>query len=722
MSTFNASWSDVLSTVYSPPNELQIGHVRELDEWLTIARQAFEADPARPVLLPVRVNGRSDYYAIAPDSDQSRLLRRYLSAAVGPPWSTFNGSSMAELPQTTPLDQAVLSCVGGSADQVYRFEVPATSRAAVRSALRGMMERLAEVPNRSIALTAPLGRLFGDFDEACAGQRRRSAELALQQLIADHRITARNQLFLKLQFLAAFEEWEQMEDLTSSTEILRLRRPALVSDALARLALSGVSQPVTVDEFQPTAERFGALVPSVRDIRSQQGADYYCLWAAACGEDRDAVANRVAEIGWPSSVLMGADAVHERTSQQRSPLSDLTVAVRNAVEQGRYDAAVEILSNTAPIAEMFGLVLDLVIAARGKSAIQLLDRYRAEFEVPGRGLVGPVDRDTAEQELPDLLESLARPDLDPAQAERLRTWIREDGPAVATRPGVIAEAARTLQRLLNTVSKSALDLLIDSCLDLATALRQARFEGPDYRVFGLAVLELWAFSSGFEERYRMERVIDLTSDVLERGISPEQFDDVVEYLRACWDPFLTDVDCAIGIEVIESLLNYSAAGADAVRPFASPILTRIGPHNAHRIGQNDIDVARLLALEVGLDLGDLSIDTASPQPSFQVNRTVLIYSLCPRASARAVAIATARHPGLVIETNDDHVATDRLRQQVRRCDLVVITDRAAKHAAVDAIKSHLDGRQLEYALGRGSSSIVSAIETMLHRPGISDAA
>lgn len=722
MSGFRVDWTRVITAVYSPPNELKVGHVPELDEWLAAARFAFEAEPPRPVLLPVKVNNRTGYYAIAPDADQSRLLRKQLVAAVGTPWSTFNGASLAELSDAGPLDDAVRSSVGASAELIYRFEVPQASRGAVRSALRRLMEHLASSPNRSVHLLAPIGRLVGDFEEACASQRRRAAELALQQLANDHRLTARNQLFLEVQFLAAFEEWERLDTLVAITELLRLRRPALVSDALSLLALNSLKRPVLLEEFTPIATRFGALVASTGEIRSQTGADYYCLWAAVCGEEKNEIADRVRQSGWSPSILDVADFPTEATPSQFVLPTDVVAAVKRALEQGRYDAAVQILSAAETMAEMFGLILDLVIAAPSPGAIKLLNRYRSALGLPAGHTVSEIERDPAEQGVTAVLHILSDPNTEPAEIERLRTWLRNHGPAAVGLPGALSEVSLSLNHLLHNGPVATLDLLIDSSLDLAISMRQARFEGPEFAEFGLTVLELWAFSSGFENRQRMERVIDLTNDVLARGISAERFDDVVEFLCTCWDPFLTDTDCAIGIDVIESLMNFSPRGVDPVRQFALPILSRIGQHNAHRISQNDIDVARSLALEFDLDLGELSTPVTNENPIREESRTVLIYSLFSNSSTRAAQVLTTRYPGLKIESNDDHVSSDRLRSQVQRSDLVVITDRAAKHAATEAIKAQLNGRQLGYALGRGSSSIIDAVETLLRQQGLSEAA
>ena len=724
MSDLNGRWETLLQDLYAPPNELRIGQIAELDDWLAVSRAAFTAEPQLPVILPYRVSGATGYYALAADRDQLRLLGSYLTATVGTPWSTFDGSTVNERPNNQELnqelDQVVSRFVLGDGSLVFYFEVPVPARGAARVALRGLMNRMAQTPSRAFSIELPIRRLLGDFENACAMQWRRVAELSLQRLVSDHRVTARNRLFLEIEFLAAFDQWDALAEAIDSSDILRLQRPSLVSDALARFVMSQIATPEQPEAFAKIASRFGALVPSTAAVRSQHGADYYCLWASGCGEPVDVVIGRVEGAGWSAAVL------RERPSSafegiSTDTVSDPTGSVRLAIEQGRLDSAVEILGRLVPDPELFGQVLDLVVMAPSKAAIALLEDYRTRFGAPGALQSDVATKVSTSNTLSGVFAALLSTDLSPADRELHRQWIRDRGPSEAALPGALAETSQQLRGLLELVEGSALDLLIDAGLDLATAIRPSGLIGQDFSEFGLAILELWAFSSGFEDRHRMERVIDLTGDVLARGLSPARFEDVVEYLRACWDPFLTDAACSLGIEVIESLLNYSTSGADAVAQFALPILARIGQHNARRIGRADVDVASLLAVGFGLELGAVVWDSTDQLAGEVAHAKVLVYSLLSRSSARAAEILSTRYPHVEIMTNEDYVATDRLRQQVRRSDVVVITDRAAKHAATDAIKAELGLRQPIYAMGRGSSSIIEAVEAEILRTAASAA-
>jgi hypothetical protein len=93
--------------------------------------------------------------------------------------------------------------------------------------------------------------------------------------------------------------------------------------------------------------------------------------------------------------------------------------------------------------------------------------------------------------------------------------------------------------------------------------------------------------------------------------------------------------------------------------------------------------------------------------------TIALYSLEENALARATKILKQRHPGLAFLTASDHVASDNLKLAAQTADLFVIVDRAAKHAATDAIKAERRDGATRYATGKGSTSLIETVEAWL---------
>ena len=89
--------------------------------------------------------------------------------------------------------------------------------------------------------------------------------------------------------------------------------------------------------------------------------------------------------------------------------------------------------------------------------------------------------------------------------------------------------------------------------------------------------------------------------------------------------------------------------------------------------------------------------------------SVAIYSLMESAAARAAAIVRRWYPEVRVDTFAEKVATDALRYSARHADLMVIADKAAAHAATDAIKAARGRRFIQYARGKGTASLVEAV-------------
>lgn len=88
--------------------------------------------------------------------------------------------------------------------------------------------------------------------------------------------------------------------------------------------------------------------------------------------------------------------------------------------------------------------------------------------------------------------------------------------------------------------------------------------------------------------------------------------------------------------------------------------------------------------------------------------TLALYSLDESALRRAKAAVQLLNPGITVALHSERVATDSLLAAARNADLFIVAHKSAKHAATDAIQAARVG-PLEFALGKGSSSLVRAV-------------
>ncbi len=358
------AWSDFTRAFFSSPNELSPAADETIGKIIAWAKDAWLRTPASPFVLPVSASGWTYWYAICPNQEQRLWVRDLIRAYLGS-WAGFSGPQPVPADSDMPLDQAVRALIGPDGCS-FRLLIPrnANAESGVRQSAIRLTRALAARPHRQIHLTWPLGRLISDFSDACASGSESSAGEILTLLEQDHRLSGANKLFLRLQYLAAFAHWADLEESGHLPDLIRLHRPVLASDALARLVM--VRLPATADlaDFAEAASEFGCLVGSVTMIRSAAGAQYYAFWSMSSGETPEAVAARLLDAGWLDqardhsglAALLTAPGISGQPPEGTPSLAEL----QQALDGGRLDAAVDILALMPSSADLLPVLIDLV--------------------------------------------------------------------------------------------------------------------------------------------------------------------------------------------------------------------------------------------------------------------------------------------------------------------------------------------------------------------------
>ena len=265
------AWSDFVHAFFSPPNDLSPAADEPTGKFIAWAKEAWLRSPASPFFLPVSASGWTYWYAICPDQEQRLWVRDLIRAYLGS-WAGFSGPQPVPVDSDMPLDQAVRTLIGPDGCS-FRLLIPrnANAETSVRQSVIRLTRSLAARPYRQIHLTWPLGRLISDFSDACASGSESSAEETLALLEQDHRLSGANKLFLRLQYLAAFARWTDLEESGHLPDLIRLHRPVLASDALARLVMARLP-----GNGQPRG--FRGISIRVRMPRRFRNHDQVCGW------------------------------------------------------------------------------------------------------------------------------------------------------------------------------------------------------------------------------------------------------------------------------------------------------------------------------------------------------------------------------------------------------------------------------------------------------------
>ena len=254
-----------LDAFFSAPNQLKPESKPELPHWIG---RLNGPEPLATVLPCWRGGKVVDWYGVAFNDREFRALSESLTAFVGPSYTTFRGQ-LADLNQCDAIDKAVLDISAGRAIK-FRGEDPAEIwRALTRMravwARRGTPEK--ETPE-------PVGRVLRCFHMALRGGDRSTAEGLLIRLREQYHLHGVNVLYLRVQLLEAFRSWAELLSLPQVAELLRLRRPTAVTEALLRAVyhehLAG---------FEASDDPAGAAETFRREIFPRYGS----LFAASAG-------------------------------------------------------------------------------------------------------------------------------------------------------------------------------------------------------------------------------------------------------------------------------------------------------------------------------------------------------------------------------------------------------------------------------------------------------
>ncbi|MGC4957781.1 protein DpdD [Actinomadura citrea] len=720
----DAAWSDFIENFFSPPNDLSATGHEAIERIVAQAKAAWLESPASPFLLPVSASSWTYWYAICPEREQRLWVGDLIRAYIGS-WTEFSGKTVPE-DSELPMDRAIRALTGprGCA---YRLLIPrdANAETKVHHSLVRLARSLAVRPYRRVSLARPLGRLIADFSDACAAGGDAKAQEALDLLEKDHRLSRANKLFLRLQYLAAFEKWDILEESDQLPDLIRLDRPVLASDALARLAMARLPQSADLAEFVQSTSAFGCLLGSVTLIRSAAGAQYYAFWSLSSGETAEAVAARLLGAGWLNqacqrsglaTLLRVPNAAKAAVAGAADPIE-----LRRALDGGRLDAAIEVLALVQPSADLLPVLVELVTKTLSTRSIALLQQWRellGESQIQnvlaGRFRDHEHEVAIAAERFGAALEVAFSDGVDATERARTVKQLRAQAVPRLMPAGALREVVEVIRPLSRSVDSPLLADLIDLLLDMERDLFVAAGDVAGIQDLRLIVVEAWALGDESGDRHRVNRLLDLVGRTLATGVSPEVFDELVESLRAGWAPFLTNTDLPLGLEAIEVLAAAQPETAGALQTFATLILSRIGPQNARRIEAVALETARMLAPDFGLELSiPLESGGQTAKGSSEVKppegSLVVIYSLMESAANRAAAIVRQWYPSVRVDTIAEKVATEALRSAAKRADLLVIADRAAAHAATDALKAARGHKPIRYARGKGSASLVEAV-------------
>ena len=716
-------WQRFLLTFFGSANELDWPSENDVVvRFLTANEQMLARDPAGPLVLPcVRVGAGTEYFAIALGDEQALELRRFVGGLVGATYTTYTGRPAVRAEDDQVLEAAIR--LAGSVDRVFTFTVVGgdESKRAVREQLLRLLRLTALRPPRKIEENRPIGRLLRDFDRALeAFDERNSRQLLFGPIKSSGLFSALNMNFLETRFLATFERWDELEAMPVFEDLLRSSRPALVSDALAGLALARLSSYSTVAEARSRFDltispKFEDLIPSVGAIRSLGGALYYVLFHLGLGDSQAEVSRRLEGTSWLDDEAI-AELVAGGDVEADAP-GGVVDEVVEALQDGRWEHAIELLLRMQSSEELLPLAVEAARRIFTIDSSRLIMRFGdqlgsevVESEMQRQGSAAVLAAGAAvelPQDWSDQVRSLAAGELSTSRFEEL---VDEGDLSSFARDPVQVEAVAAAVE--ESTDSGASEKVLPAVMQLLRRLSALLPESEVGKLIRMrrAVVELWGLVDESGDHGTASDVLDEVEAILRSGVNSSEYDDLVDLLAARWSPFLNDLAFGLGVRCVEILASARPAGSYSITAFTTPLFGRLGPANIGRIDPIDLAVAEKLVdeLELGLEFARLSAPTSEISTTVDWKGILGMYSLDEPALHRAKSVLGTQLPKADLRTAHDKVATSSLTNLAETADVMVVATQHAKHAATDAIRSVRSSRPITYPTGKGSSALIRA--------------
>lgn len=655
------------------------------------------------IVPQVAADGALRVYVVAQDLAQWRKLAPVLRAFAGLTLTSFEGRPQP-LPENEPTAQALMGCAP-AVTAIMRVPPDAQLRLVVLRALARARETLARAPSLQRNAPEPTSWLLARFQDYLNTTNRAGAAGVFKRLSDELRLDSLNLQFLRVQLCAAFGEWREIVEAPSFSHLCHVRRtPAVTAILLEALYHTHVEEGF---ERGNSAETLDAYCGEVRSLARpllatsavstlRAGAlrlyGLEALLGALDGSTVAALLERKQELGW----IARDPSWPTPESAAPAPIDDLDAVRAAIIKAGDEDSLASWVQGNASLsqlgaaqqaqvraAEPFKSLLDGVAQSLpdaplswGRWFERIVDpNFTAAFEVARRG------KDEW---------SIGDHECDPEAARALEAGLHKalNNPLAADR---IAEVLPFLVAWLS---------------------RDKAFPRPSLQGFYATLLTLFSLNAG-RGRSTYESSQVLISGLLSIGLDGNAYRALIaDVEELAGDGFGVGMVYWL-LEIVEEFMQAATPDDDARGQFLHRVMSKLAPLYARLSVLQRASIARL-AGELGWTLDEFGINSTVIGDDGLAGRLadlrIAIYSLTEAASTQAKEAIEQASPTAKVDCNADHAGTPRLRALAENVDLFVLVWRSAKHAATDFIRAHRGAKPLLFAQGKGSSSILRAIE------------
>ncbi len=683
--------------------------------WVELLTQA---EPQSTV-LPYWHDKIVDWYAIpSANTFSERQLRRLseeLMGFVGSTYSTFRGER-AQLNLEDPLELAIYEFTGGAAFKICGKATDVwEALERMRRVGERRVKRIADIPQ-------PTGRVLRDFYMALQAGSRIAAESSLQYLVDQHRLDTLNLLFLRVQLLAELGQWNELLALPELANLLQVRRPFAVTQALLKALYRTKLQHFEDDNapgsavtyFQEVvfphysnlfAVRAGSQIPEVLKL--------FMLLAVAGKPTNPALRDELLAI----EQIKASDGIY--LQKLAAFLPDMTPEVGNVGElqqaellfkSGDFDRAFSLLGNAPPSLEKVRLLLlcayELQTLTASASALQAFDELTADEQTAllkvrlNQNFLAQLRGSQAVTIPANWLEWLLQLHKQPTWERAVHT-ARQGANEWDINSLLMApyESIAEFNELLNKVGSTSESILHESLPYLLQFFQNdEQFPRREFVTLYYSLLELLVISTQGSD---VDLVLFNESAIalLTIGIDAAKYAEILNYALELWSRFASPKKVDWAIDLIDIFIWYPSPIPQKRQQFLFALAETMRRFQ-ERIDEAQWEVFRNLVkdLQLTASLRDLLGEKAilvEPNIEFEANifhklkgKSILIYTLTETVAIRVKSILEAACQEITVHLSHEKGGNDRLRQWVKNSHLVVMVTASAKHAATGFIESH----------------------------------
>ena len=728
------SWTSLVDGTAPTEQADQVRH------WLAyLAAQQTNAPLVFPFVRGGQVTG---WYATMLGPAGGYELGDELNAWLGPTWlSRFDRvpSDAAD-----PMAAVLRNRFGG---MVYRFTGPDTAAMrTIAGRLSDFAALLGRRPRMRRAQVRPVGAIRGDFERALLAGDETQAEALIVELKQTGRLNEENLKYLEVRLSAGLGLWPHVARdhwLIKTLADLALP-PQILADLIEALYRTYIDDVETVGD--PTALReafslhvatpYPKLFASRRGIRTTRVIKAFMLFEQLqATPDPAIIASLLALLptGTDTSLFEPSPVTESK------PASTTTLdEADEAFDDGQIDRAFEFYMRLPPSRKTINR---LVVCVGTIGTNEVRDRLLTLLEGSD-----PVLVDTLAPAVAAKIESLGRTQTDDAAsaqdentakaavnswmqwAEQLQTghnlaaaeyevqsaptnWdahkIRDDIQLAQRFTDIIGG----LNGAAGSVARAAVPQIFASFFPDEAETSQAA------KPIASLLFLLIAMDDSLS-RADLDLLAQLATLLIEQGLSSSDYVSLLSDLEDVQKRIGSYAYLSWSLDISETLAILPCPSYKARDARLRLFLLVLGQATsfAHRLMPTDLLPIETLVKDYDVESDAISAlkrkqDTGGADASVPnlEGKMIGIYTLAEAAGGRAQAALQELFPGCKVVVNSDLVATAQLRSLAKAADLFVFAWKSSSHQAFYCVKDALAGRELIWAPGKGTASILRAV-------------